>query len=61
MTDKQIYLIEEITKKMKVYAQEGGDPESNHVEADRLLVEVLRIFDLNDLANIYEDVEKWFS
>ena len=37
------------------------DPELGHIRADELLVEFLRAKGYKDLANVFEEVSKWYS
>lgn len=38
-----------------------SDPEKYHVEADNLLVDTMRQLGLDDLAEAYDKVEKWYA
>ena len=38
-----------------------GDKESAHSQADDLLVDIIREIGLNDIADAYEEVGKWYS
>ena len=42
-------------------AQQGSDPESDHLNADRALVVLLHQLELSPVADAYVVVKKWYA
>jgi hypothetical protein len=63
---KQMTLIKRVvlkaTKQMQqIAAMSDADPEKYHDEADNLLIDTMKQLGLDDLAEAYDNVTKWFA
>jgi hypothetical protein len=61
MPKKQPETLEEKAIKMMRERAFTGDEEVDHVEADKILIWLLRQINCNDLADLWEKVEKWYA
>ena len=62
----------EVTKRIKALekkyvgiltaiAIDGGDHEINHLKADDVLCELLKELGLGEVAEAFDDIEKWYA
>lgn len=42
-------------------AEKGEDPEADHSDADKLLLIFLRSLGFNEIADAFEEVDKWYA
>ncbi len=55
-------VIKKTTERMQqIAAVSDSDPEKYHDEADSLLIDTMKQLGLDDLAEAYDSVEKWYS
>lgn len=55
-------VIQKATKQMQqIAAMSDSDPEMYHGEADSLLIDTMRQLGLDDLAEAYDNVSKWYA
>ena len=40
---------------------DSDDREMAHIEADNLLLEIVRACGYNDIADAYEEIDKWYA
>lgn len=63
---KQMTKIKRVIKKatermQQIAAVSDADPEKYHDEADNLLIDTMKQLGLDDLAEAYDSVEKWYA
>jgi len=51
---------EELCEQMRIL-QNNLDSEDAHGKADDILCEALKMFGCNELVELYEQIEKWYS
>ena len=51
---------EELCEQMRTL-QNSSDTEDAHGKADDILCEALKVFGCNELVELYEQIEKWYS
>ena len=55
-------VIQKATKQMqKIADMSDADPEKYHAEADDLLIDTIKQLGFDDLAEAYDNVEKWYA
>jgi hypothetical protein len=55
-------LIKKYQKKLKeIINKYDFDEEVRHIEADNLLIELLKELGFEKITNIYEKIDKWFA
>lgn len=51
----------DFTQRMKAIADPQEDPESAHIKADDLMVELLRDLGYDEAMDAYESMTKWYA
>jgi hypothetical protein len=46
---------------LAIIVRDGHDPETEHLEADKTLVDALRALGYDALCDLYDQVKKWYS
>ena len=54
-------ILEALDEMHAIAARDDGDFETNHLDADEVLVALLRSLGFNALADVWESVEKWYA
>ena len=53
-----LYVMKRIEKRSIAH---GADQEQTHIEADEALVGFVRALGLDELADVYESIDKWYA
>ena len=50
-----------LRKSFENILEEKGDPETDHLDADKALIQFVRDMGLNDVAEQFENLNKWYA
>jgi hypothetical protein len=52
---------EALAKLKAIKARNRGDLELDHVDADAVLIDIIRYLGWDDVAEAYDDIDKWYA
>lgn len=59
--EEKFAVYERVLKEMRELSKGTGDTEAAHGRADDLLVELIKALGFDELAELYDKVDKWYA